>query len=53
MKWDDDPNCYEKRIVFDAIVDFSREFDGVDPEDISIRLIFAFVDEFFERKIGE
>jgi hypothetical protein len=50
MKWDDDPNCYEKRISFDVIAAFIREFDGVDHNDISMKYLNDFIDEYFETK---
>jgi hypothetical protein len=50
MKWDDDRNCYEKRLLLDAIIKFSNEFRDLDAEEISLKSLYDFIDRFFEDK---
>ena len=51
MKWDDDKNCYEKKLLLDAIIKFSNEFRGLDASEISLKSLYDFIDRFFEGKV--
>lgn len=50
MKWDTDSNKYIKYTVFDAIIEFSRQFTDKAASEISIRELREFVDEFIENQ---
>lgn len=50
MKWDDDDNCYEKRLLLDAIIKFSNEFRNLDAAEISLGSLYDFIDRFFDKK---
>ena len=48
MKWDDDKNCYEKRLLLDGIVKFINEFRDLDASEISLDMLYVFIDIFFK-----
>jgi len=50
MKWDGDKNCYEKRLLLDGIIKFSYEFRDLEVEEISMNMLYEFVDRFFDGK---
>lgn len=47
MKWDNDPLIYEKYLIFDAIIEFSKTHEGKAFSEVSIKDLFEFVDRFF------
>lgn len=49
MKWDKDPLKYEKYLLYDGIIQFSKMCDGKDFGDISIRDLSNFIDKFFQK----
>lgn len=49
MKWDNDPLRYEKYLIFDAIIEFSKAFRFKEPYEISMGDLTEFTDKFFDR----
>ena len=48
MKWDNDPLRYEKLLLMDAIIAFSKSCEGKEFGDISVRNLTDFIDRFCE-----
>jgi hypothetical protein len=50
MKWENDPHRFYKELIFDAILAFGRIIKSKEMYEISIRDIYNFVDDFFEKR---
>lgn len=48
MMWDDDIFSEQKLLMLDAIIKFSNKFRDRGPEQISLRELIDFIDQFFE-----
>jgi hypothetical protein len=46
MKWNNDPDRYEKYLLLDCIIKFSNVFRDKDASEISLRQLFNFIDQF-------
>lgn len=48
MKWENDPQKYEKLFLLDAIMQLSQEFQGLNFDSLTYHDIQSFIDEFIE-----
>jgi len=46
MKWENDPDRYEKYMILDAIVKYSYEFKNREASAVSIKELSHFIDDF-------
>ncbi len=52
MKWQTDPYRYEKYLLLDGIIKFSKVFRDKDPSEISLKDLNDFIDDFiFDQNI--
>ena len=52
MKWKNDVLQYEKNLMLDVIIAFSKTFEGKNSSNISLREVNDFIDNFCEKKWG-